>query len=93
MKRSIFDKFASIHQWMEHQRMKRELKAAFRRKPKPAMVKIPDEYQMQHMENERFLNANDKGIPYQCVYCTSDNKAVRDTFYDATCPGCIRRMK
>lgn len=55
-------------------------------------VVIPDEYQMLHIENRTYLDAIDKGIPYQCVYCTADNVAIRDTYYDATCPGCIRRM-
>ena len=78
---------------IERMRTKSRLKAAFRRKPKPAKVRIPDEYQMQHMENVQYLNAKDKGIPYQCVYCTSDNEGIRATFYDATCAGCLKRMK
>lgn len=28
----------------------------------------------------------------ECPYCTSDNKAVRDTYYDQTCEGCVKRM-
>ena len=78
---------------LERMRTKSRLNAAFRRKPKPAKVRIPDEYQMQYMENVQYLNARDKGIPYQCVYCTSDNEGIRATFYDATCAGCLKRMK
>lgn len=28
----------------------------------------------------------------QCPYCMSDNGAARDTYYDQTCPGCVKRM-
>lgn len=27
-----------------------------------------------------------------CPYCTSDNSAIRDTYYDQTCEGCVKRM-
>jgi len=39
---SLF-KYGSINAWLEHFRKKRELKAAFRRKPKPAKFKPLDE--------------------------------------------------
>jgi hypothetical protein len=39
---SLF-KYGSINDWLEHLRKKRELKAAFRRQPKPAKVKPLDE--------------------------------------------------
>jgi len=29
---------------------------------------------------------------YNCPYCNSDNTAVRETYYDMTCPGCYERM-
>ena len=40
---NILEKHGSIFAWLEHYRKKRELKAAFRRKPKPAKVKALDE--------------------------------------------------
>lgn len=27
-----------------------------------------------------------------CPYCTSDNEAIRTTYYDQTCEGCVKRM-
>lgn len=27
-----------------------------------------------------------------CPYCTSDNPAIRSTYYDQTCEGCVKRM-
>lgn len=27
-----------------------------------------------------------------CPYCTSDNPAIRSTYYDQTCDGCVKRM-
>jgi hypothetical protein len=27
-----------------------------------------------------------------CPYCTSDNPAIRSTYYDQTCAGCVKRM-
>jgi hypothetical protein len=27
-----------------------------------------------------------------CPYCTSDNEAIRSTYYDQTCEGCVKRM-
>ena len=27
-----------------------------------------------------------------CPYCTSDNEAIRTTYYDQTCPHCVTRM-
>lgn len=27
-----------------------------------------------------------------CPYCTSDNPAIQDTYYDQTCEGCVKRM-
>jgi len=27
-----------------------------------------------------------------CPYCTSDNEAIRGTYYDQTCEGCVKRM-
>jgi hypothetical protein len=27
-----------------------------------------------------------------CPYCSSDNKAVREAYFDQTCPGCVARM-
>jgi hypothetical protein len=50
-KKNIFNRIAehgSIFAWLEYRRKKSELKAAFRRKPKPAKVKPLDED-----ENER----------------------------------------
>lgn len=31
-------------------------------------------------------------VPYRCPYCTSDNEAIRSTYYDQTCEGCVKRM-
>jgi 5'-deoxynucleotidase len=28
----------------------------------------------------------------ECPYCTSDNEAIRSTYYDQTCEGCVKRM-
>lgn len=28
----------------------------------------------------------------ECPYCTSDNEAIRTTYYDQTCEGCVKRM-
>jgi hypothetical protein len=28
----------------------------------------------------------------KCPYCTSDNKAIRETYFDQTCAGCVSRM-
>lgn len=28
----------------------------------------------------------------ECPYCTSENPAIRDTYYDQTCEGCVKRM-
>jgi hypothetical protein len=30
--------------------------------------------------------------PRQCPYCASDNPAIRGTYYDQTCEGCVKRM-
>ncbi len=30
--------------------------------------------------------------PTSCPYCTSDNEAIRTTYYDQTCAGCVKRM-
>lgn len=27
-----------------------------------------------------------------CHYCSSDNKAIRETYFDQTCKGCVERM-
>jgi hypothetical protein len=27
-----------------------------------------------------------------CPYCASDNQAIRDTYYDQNCEGCVKRM-
>lgn len=27
-----------------------------------------------------------------CPYCESDNAAIRETYFDQTCAGCVRRM-
>lgn len=27
-----------------------------------------------------------------CPYCTSANEAIRSTYYDQTCEGCVKRM-
>jgi len=27
-----------------------------------------------------------------CPYCTSENKGVRETYFDQTCEGCVKRM-
>lgn len=27
-----------------------------------------------------------------CPYCDSDNPALRETYFDQTCPGCVERM-
>lgn len=29
---------------------------------------------------------------HECPYCTSDNAAIRSTYYDQTCEGCVKRM-
>ena len=34
----------------------------------------------------------DNLIPKGCPYCTSDNEAIRSTYYDQTCKGCVKRM-
>jgi hypothetical protein len=31
-------------------------------------------------------------IERQCPYCASDNPAIRGTYYDQTCEGCVKRM-
>lgn len=28
----------------------------------------------------------------ECPYCTSNNEAIRSTYYDQTCEGCVKRM-
>jgi hypothetical protein len=28
----------------------------------------------------------------ECVYCESDNKAIRETFFDQNCHVCVKRM-
>ena len=28
----------------------------------------------------------------ECPYCTSENEAIRSTYYDQTCEGCVKRM-
>jgi len=28
-----------------------------------------------------------------CPYCSSDNKAIRETYFDQTCEGCVTRMR
>lgn len=38
-----FDGLHSIGEWLKYFKMKKQLKAAFRRKPRPAKVRIPDE--------------------------------------------------
>lgn len=29
---------------------------------------------------------------WECAYCTSENQAVRETYFDQKCPGCVKRM-
>lgn len=29
---------------------------------------------------------------YKCAYCNSKNKAIRETYYDMTCSGCVSRI-
>lgn len=28
-----------------------------------------------------------------CPYCASDNEAVRETYFDQSCAGCVARMR
>ena len=45
--------FNSIWEWMQHVKKKSELKAALRRNPKPAKVRIPDEDVPEELRDER----------------------------------------
>ena len=41
---------------------------------------------------KRWADTNDPVEPPQCPYCTSDNDAVRETYFDQACAGCVTRM-
>lgn len=38
------------------------------------------------------LNGTTVSETRRCPYCTSDNEGIRDTYFDQTCAGCVRRM-
>ena len=41
---------------------------------------------------KRWADTNAPVDPPKCPYCTSDNDAVRETYFDQTCAGCVTRM-
>jgi hypothetical protein len=63
---------------------------------------ITDEYTTVYSEAENCPGPNWKplyerptpvsAIVKPCPYCTSDNPAIRTTYYDQTCEGCVKRM-
>jgi hypothetical protein len=40
----------------------------------------------------KMLRFDVSAIERQCPYCASDNPAIRGTYYDQTCEGCVKRM-
>lgn len=49
------------------------------------MIKKPISPESQKIIDE-FVDTLD------CPYCTSDNEAIRDTYFDQTCHGCAKRL-
>jgi hypothetical protein len=41
---------------------------------------------------EEAIDAAMDRTSHACPYCTSDNPAIRSTYYDQTCEGCVKRM-
>lgn len=47
------------------------------------------------VEESRALGNDGPGENFHeepCIYCNHENPVVRSTYYDQTCPGCVRRM-
>lgn len=38
------------------------------------------------------LSIMEQNQPKPCPYCTSDNRAVKDTYFDQNCSQCVARM-
>lgn len=57
-----------------------------------ALTLARDQIRQLEASNRQLRDARSATPSRECPYCTSDNPAIRTTYYDQTCEGCVKRM-